>query len=73
MKQLLDADLKELHEYIYKGISVEYYQPHSTPPLRAREPTTGLLHINLRKLIEESEATTPTEKPAEGNMLSRIT
>jgi hypothetical protein len=72
-KQLRDADLKELYAYIDKGLSVEDYQPRSTPPLPVREPTTDLLHINLRKLLEESEATSPTEKQAEGNVLSRLT
>jgi hypothetical protein len=72
-KQLRDADLKELYAYIDKGLSVEDYQPRSTPPLPVREPTTDLLHINLCKLLEESEATSPTEKQAEGNVLSRLT
>ena len=72
-KQLKDADLKELYECIYKGLTVEDYQPRSTPPLPARQPTTNLLCINLRKLLEESEATSRTGTPAEANVLSRLT
>jgi hypothetical protein len=72
-KQLWDSDLKELYDYIDKGLSVEDYQPRSAPPLHARAPTTYLLHITLHKIIEESEATSPIEKPAEGNVLSRMT
>ena len=61
-KQLKDADLKELYAYIDKGLTLEDYQPCSTPPLPARDPTTNLLCINLRKLLEESDATSPTTK-----------
>jgi hypothetical protein len=42
------------------------------PPLPTREPTTDLLHLKLRKLLDESKATSPTEKPTEGNVLSRV-
>ena len=41
---------------IYQS-SVEDYQPRNTPPLHVRDPTTDLLHIKLRKIIEEYEAT----------------
>ena len=31
-----------------------------------------LLHLKLRKLLDESEATSPTEKTTEGNVQSRV-
>ena len=70
-KQLSNSHLKELYEYIDQGFSVEDFQDRITLPLPAREPTMNLLQIQLRKLLNESEATFPTEKPAEGNTLSR--
>jgi hypothetical protein len=71
-KQLLNVNLQELYDYIDKGFTVEDFQDRSTPPLPIREPTTDLLHLKLRKLLDESEATSPTEKPTEGNVLSRV-
>jgi hypothetical protein len=71
-KQLLNIHLQELYDYIDKGFTVEDFQDQSTPPLLVREPTTDLLHLKLRKLLDESEATSPTEKPTEGNVLSRV-
>ena len=70
-KQLSNSDLKELYEYINQGFSAEDFQDHFTPPLPAREPITNLLRFQLRKLLDELEAPSPTEKPAEGNVLSR--
>ena len=71
-KQLLNVNLQELYDYIDKGFTIDYFQERSTPPLPGREPTTDLLHLKLRKLLEESEATSPTEKLAEGNALSHV-
>ena len=48
------------------------FQDRSTPPLPARARTTDLLHIKLRKIFEESEATSPMEKLTEGNVFSRV-
>ena len=70
-KQLSNSHLKELYEYIDQGFSAEDFQDRITPPLPAHEPTTNLLRFQLCKLLDESEATSPTEKPAEGNVLSR--
>ena len=70
-KQLSNSSLKELYKYIDEGFSAKDFQYHITPPLVAREPTTNLLWFQLRKLLEESEATSPTKKPAEANVLSR--
>ena len=70
-KQLLNVNLQELYDYIDKGFTLEDFQDR-TPSLPAREPTTDLLHLRLRKLLDESEATSPTEKPTEGNVQSRV-
>ena len=71
-KQLMNVNLQELYDYIDKGFTIEDYQDRITPPLPGREPTTGLLHLKLRKLLEESEATSLTMKPAKGNLLSHV-
>lgn len=71
-KQLLNVNLQELYDYIDKGFTIKDFQEWNTPPLPAREPTTDLLHLKLRKMLEESEATSPTEKPTKGNVLSRV-
>ena len=70
-KQLLNVNLRELYDYIDKGSTLEDFQDR-TPSLPPREPTTDLLHLKLRKLLDESEATSPTEKPTEGNAQSRV-
>ena len=54
------------------GFSIEDFQDRSTPPLPGREPTIDLLHLMLHKLLEEFEATSPKEKPTEGNVLPRV-
>ena len=71
-KQLLNVNLQELYDYIDKGFTIDDFQEWSTPSLPGREPTTDLLHLKLRKQIEECKATSPIEKPTEGNVLSRV-
>ena len=71
-KQLLNVNLQELYDYIDKDVTINDFQDRSTPPPPSHEPTTDLLHLKLRKLLEESEATSPMEKPTEGNVLSRV-
>ena len=71
-EQLQANDLKELYDYIDQGFVDEDFQDRSTPPLPARARTTDLLHIKLRKIFEESEATSPMEKLTEGNVFSRV-
>ena len=70
-KQLSQAHLQELYKYIDQGFTAKDFQDRITPPLPAREPTTNLLRIQLCKMLDESEATSPTEKPTEENVLSR--
>ena len=69
-KQLLQVDLQELYDYIDKGFSVEDFQD-ITSTLPPREPITDHLRLRLRRLLDESEATSPTEKP-ESNVQDRI-
>ena len=69
-KQLLNVNLQELYDYIDKGFSLKDFQDQ-TPSLPPREPTTDRLRLRLRRLIDESEATSPTEKP-EGNVQSHV-
>ena len=69
-KQLLNVNLQELYDYIDKGFSLEDFQD-KTSSLPPREPTTDRLHLRLRRLFDESEATSPTEKP-EGNVQTRV-
>ena len=71
-KQLLNVNLQELYDYIDKGFTIDDFQDRITHPLPSREPTTDLLHLKLCELLEESKATSPTEKPTEGNVLSRV-
>ena len=71
-KQLLNVNLQELYDYIDKGFTIDDFQDRSTPPIPGRGPTTDLLHLKLRKLLEESGATSLTEKPTEGNVISRV-
>ena len=70
-KQLSHSHIKEHYEYIDQGFTDEDFHDRSTPPLPAHEPTTNLLRIHLRKLLDESEATSPTVKPSKENPLSR--
>ena len=69
-KQLLQVDLQELYDYIDNDFSVEDFQD-ITSTLPPREPIHDRLHLKLRRLLDESEATSPTEKP-EGNVQARI-
>ena len=69
-KQLSKSHLQELYQYIDQGFTDEYFHDRSTPPLPAHEPSTNLLRIQLHKLLDESEATSPTVKPSEENPLS---
>ena len=70
-KQLLNVNLQELYDYIDKGFSLEDFQD-KTSSLPPREPTTDRLHLRLCRLLDESEATSPIEKPTEGNVQSRV-
>ena len=70
-KQLSHSHIQELYKYIDQGFPAEDFQDRITPPLPAREPTTNLLRIQLHKLLNDSEATSPTEKSSlEGSVVA---
>ena len=70
-KQLSHSHLQELYEFIDQGFTTEDFQKFTSES--AREPTTNLLQNQLRKLLNELEATSQTVKPVEEDPLSRET
>ena len=66
-KLLSHSHLQELYKYIDQGFTAEDFQDRITPPLPAREPTTNVLRLQLRNVLDKLEATSPTK-----NMLEKI-
>jgi hypothetical protein len=70
-KQLNNANLSELYDYLDKGFTAEDLQDcsFSLPP---REPLTDTLRLKLRRMLDESEATSPPEKPAAVKSMKQV-
>lgn len=58
-----NANLSELYDYLDKGFTAEDLQDCSFS-LPSHEPLTDTLRLKLRCILDESEATSPPEKPA---------
>ena len=66
-----NANLSELYDYLDKGFTAEDLQDCSflLPP---REPLADTLRFKLRCILDESEATSPPEKPAVDQSLKQV-
>jgi hypothetical protein len=65
-QQLSTAKLFELYHYLDKEFTAEDFKD-CTFTLPPRAPLTDTLRIKLKKILDESEATSPPEKPAADN------
>ena len=70
-RQLEHANLSELYDYLDKGFTADDLKDckFSLPP---REALTDTLRLKLRRILDESEVTSPPEKPAAAKSLKQV-